>query len=353
MKIELKRTGELTDDHWSLWRAIQEGTPVYESPYFRIEFVRAVAKVRSDVEIAVLIDGESPIGFFPFQRGKFQLGKPIGGKLSDYHGPLVWPGTRVDPLAILEACKLASWDFDHFVSAASGFESFVKLQARSPQLDLTNGFAVYAQQRKEAGSDAIHRQGQKTRKLAREVGPLKIDVDSDDPEAYALLRQWKSAQLNSSGLADVFAFPWVSQLIEELRAGRSDDFSVPVTVLRAGDKIAAVSLSLLSRGVLHGWFVAYNPELSSYSPGMTLFVRLAEEAEQFGIQKIDLGRGEEQYKWRLASGGVELAEGSVSRPSVGTLLRTTWRKTRDWVASSPMASTTRLLRPLREWMAYQ
>jgi CelD/BcsL family acetyltransferase involved in cellulose biosynthesis len=208
-------------------------------------------------------------------------------------------------------------------------------------------------QRKQAGSDTIHRQGQKTRKLAREVGPLKFDVDSDDAEAYSLLRRWKSQQLVSSGLTDVFAFPWVGQLLDELRNSRGDDFFAPLTVLRAGDKVAAVSLSLLSHGLLHGWFTAYNPELTIYSPGMTLFVRLAEEAQQCGIRKIDLGRGEEHYKWRLASGGIEVAEGSVSRPSVGTFLRSTWRKTRDWVGQSPLAPTAGLLKPIREWMAYQ
>ncbi|HEY2415812.1 MAG TPA: GNAT family N-acetyltransferase [Pirellulaceae bacterium] len=353
MNIELKRPSELSDSDWSHWQAIQEGTDVYESPYFRTEFVRAVARVRSDVEVAVLSEGDTTVGFFPFQRGRLNLGKPIGGKLSDYHGPLVRPGTQLDPPAMLEACRLASWDFDHLVCTGNGFESFVKLKAKSPQLDLTEGFTAYAHGRKEAGSDAVHRQSQKTRKLTREVGPLKFDVHVDDAEACGLLCRWKSDQLLQSSLPDVFAFPWVGQLLDELRSHRGADFTAPLTVLRAGEKVAAVCLSLLSRGVLHAWFAAYNPELSTYSPGMTLFIRLAEEAQQAGICKIDLGRGEEHYKWRLASGSVPVAEGSVSRPSVGTLLRTTWRKTRDWVAQSPLAPTTRLLKPIREWMAYQ
>jgi CelD/BcsL family acetyltransferase involved in cellulose biosynthesis len=353
MNIELKRCSDLSDSDWSLWQAIQESTDVYESPYFRPEFTQAVAAVRSDVEIAVLSDGEETIGFFPFQRGKLNLGKPLAGKLSDYHGPLIRPGTQLDPIAILEACRLASWDFDHLVCAGGGLEPFVKLTAKSPQLDLTEGFAAYAQGRKEAGSDALHRQAQKTRKLAREVGPLQFAVHADDDEAFSLLRSWKSKQLLQSGLPDVFAFPWVGQLLDKLRPHGSPDFAAPLTVLRAGDRVAAVCLSLLSRGVLHGWFTAYNPDLSAYSPGITLFVRLAEEAQQFGIRKIDLGRGEEHYKGRLASGSIEVAEGSVSRPSVGTLLRTTWRKTRDWIAQSSLAPTTCLLKPIREWMAYQ
>jgi len=353
MKIQLKRASELTAADWSQWEALQDGTAVYESPYFRPEFVRAVARVRTDVEIAVLNDGETTVGFFPFQRGKLNLGKPLGGKLSDYHGPIVQPGLKLDALEILEACRLASWDFDHLVSAAEGFGPFVKLKAKSAQLDLSNGFAAYAKGRKQAGSDAIQRQGQKMRKLVREVGPLQFDVDADDPEAYSLLRRWKSEQLLNSGLPDVFTFPWVGQLIDELRTHRGAEFSAPLTVLRAGKKIAAVSLSLRSRDVLHGWFTAYNPELSIYSPGILLFVRMAEEAPQLGIRKIDLGRGEEPYKWRLASGSDDVAEGSVSRPSVGTALRSTWRKTRDWVANSRLAPAVRFLKPMREWMAYQ
>jgi len=127
-------------------------------------------------------------------------------------------------------------------------------------------------------------------------------------------------------------------------------------VLRAGSQTVAVCLSLRSRGVLHSWFTAYNPELSQYSPGLTLFLRLAEEAEQLGIRKIDLGRGEERYKWSLASGSVEVAEGAVASRSLATLLRTSWRQTRDWMARSPLAGRVelpaKLLKPLREWLAY-
>jgi len=353
MNFELKRTSELRDADWAAWTSIQESTAVYESPYFRPEFTRCVAAVRSDVEVAILRENGEMIGCFPFQRGKLNLGKPIGGKLSDYHGPLVRPGTQLEALALLEQCRLASWDYDHLVSAGPGFESFTKLTAKSPQLDLTNGFEAYLRGRKEAGSDSVQRQGQKTRKLAREVGPLQFTYDADDEEAFDLLKQWKSQQLVRSNLTDVFQFPWIVQLLTDLRNYQGEDFAAPFTVLRAGDQVAAMCLSLVSRGVLHSWFTSYNPELANYSPGMTLFVRLAEEAQQLGIRKIDLGRGEERYKWSLANGSVELAEGSVSRPSMGTLLRTTWRKTRDWVAKSPLAATTSLLKPMREWMAYQ
>src|SRR5438874_5760410 len=348
----LQRISDLTDADWSLWREIQAASRVYESPYFCPEFTRTVAELRSDVEVVVIAEREQTVGFFPFQRGKLNLGRPIGGKMSDYHGPLVRPDAKLDALDLLAACRLASWDFDHLMTATAAFEPYVTLRDKSPQINLADGFAAYARGRRDAGSDAVHRQGQKTRKLGREVGPLQFVFDADDEQAYSLLLQWKSEQFTRTGLTDVFSFDWTRSLLDKLRAHRGSEFSGPLSVLRAGDKVAAACLSLRSRDVLHSWFTAYNPELASYSPGMSLFVRLAEEAEQLGLRTIDLGRGEERYKWSLANASVEVCEGSVSRRSLGTLLRSSWRQTRDWVNRSPLAGTTKLLRPVREWIAY-
>jgi CelD/BcsL family acetyltransferase involved in cellulose biosynthesis len=348
----LKRISDLTDADRSLWQEIQAASPVYESPYFHPAFTQAVAAVRSDAEVAVITDNGKTTGYFPFQRGKLNLGRPIGGKMSDYHGPIVPAGIKFDAGDLLTACGLASWDFDHLVTATTAFEPHITVRDKSPLMDLSVGFDAFARGRREAGSDAVHRQGQKTRKLGREVGPLQFIFDADDEEAYSLLLRWKSEQFIRTGLTDVFSFGWTRSLLDKLRQHRGREFSAPLSVLRAGDKVAAACLSLRSRDVLHSWFTVYNPELASYSPGMSLFVRLAEEAEQLGLRTIDLGRGEERYKWSLANGSVEVCEGSVSRRSLGTLLRSGWRQTRDWVNRSPLATTTKLLKPVREWIAY-
>jgi len=354
--IQLKRVAEITEADWSVWLDICARTGVYESPYFRPEFTRAVAAVRPDVEIATLVQDGQTVGFFPFQRGKLGLGKPVGGKLSDYHGPIVRHGARLDAHDLLAACKLASWDFDHFVCASPALDASVTIRDKSPQLDLSEGFDAYARRRREAGSDTLHRQGQKTRKMAREVGPLDFVFESDDEEAFRLLQTWKSEQYARTGLADVFAFPWTNELLARLREHRGPEFAAPLSVLRAGNKVAAVCLSLRSGGVLHSWFTAYNPELQTYSPGLSLFMRLAEEAPSLGIRKIDLGRGDERYKWSLASGSVEVGEGSFSSRSLATWLRSGWRQTRDWMANSPVSSRVglpgKLLKPIREWLAY-
>jgi len=356
MDIRVKKTAELTAVDWSDWDEIQRISRVYESPYFRAEFAQTVAAVRGDAEVAVLTEDGRTVGFFPFQRGPLNLGKPIGGKLSDYHGPLLVPGASMDPPALLAACKLASWDFDHFVSTTPAFAPFIRERGKSPQMDLSGGFEAYIRGRREAGSEVIQKQGQKTRKLIREVGPLTFEFDARDDESFDLLRKWKSAQYIATGMSDVFSFAWTLELISKLRHYTGEDFAAPLTVLHAGEKIAALCLCLRSRDVLHGWFTAYNPELHNYSPGISLFIRLAEEAEEVGIRNFDMGRGDEAYKWRLASTSIEVGEGSVTTRSLATLLRAGWRQTRDWAAKSPLKGTaalsSKLLKPIREWVAY-
>ena len=354
--IRLTTPDKLTADEWKLWLDIQQSSPAYESPYFRPEFTQAVAAVRSDVEIAVFEEAGQPLGFLPFQRGKLGMGKPVGGKLSDYHGPLLRQGVQFDPREMVRQCGLATWDFDHLVGPIDAFQPYITLREGSPQIDVSAGYEAYVRARREAGSDSLVRTGQKARKLAREIGPLSFEHDCNAEEAFQTLRQWKSEQYARTGLADVFSFPWTLELITRLREHCGEEFSAPLSVLRSGNKLAAIALSLRSRGLLHVWFNAYNPELANYSPGLVFFVQLAEMAEKLGIKKIDLGRGSERYKTSLASGAVELCEGTVDCPTLTTWLRSGWRQSRDWVNRSPLRGAAKfpgqLLRPIRHWLAY-
>src|ERR1700730_19289886 len=92
------------DDRWREW---QQSNPALMSPYFRPEFTRAVASVRSDVFVAVIEDAE---GFFPFQRDRFGIGRPVGARMSDYHGVITRPGFSYDARQLVDRCGLSAWD---------------------------------------------------------------------------------------------------------------------------------------------------------------------------------------------------------------------------------------------------
>lgn len=355
LTLRCAKVADLGEADWRLWCELQRTEPLLESPYFRPEFVRAVASVRRDVEIAVLERSGAAVGFFPFQRGTLHIGRPIGGKLSDYHGVIARPDPEFDAAWLVRQCGLAAWDFDH-LAAQPAFDRFAALREESPYLDLSAGYEEYCARRRAAGSDVVAKTNQKARKLAREVGPLAFEYDTADAAAFEKLLAWKSAQYLRTGLADVFAFDWTLALLGRLREQSGPLLAAPLSVLGVGGRPAAIGLSLASGGVLHCWFVAYDPELAAYSPGQTFFLRLAEEAAARGIRKLDLGKGDERYKWSLATAGVPVWEGSVGTPSLALWLRGAWRRGRDWVSNSGLRDRAglpaRLIQPVRHWFAY-
>lgn len=346
---------DLREADWRLWCELQRTEPLLESPYFRPEFAQAVASVRTDVEVAVLEQDGATVGFFPFQRGTLNIARPLAGKLSDYHGVIARPDLEFDAGWLVRKCGLAAWDFDHLV-AQPALDRFVTSREESPYLDLSAGYDEYCAKRRAAGSDVVAKTNQKARKLAREVGPLTFEYDSSDETVFQTLLAWKSAQYLRTGLADVFAYDWTLALLRRLREQASPLLAAPLSVLRAGKRTAAIALSLESGGILHCWFVAYDPELAAYSPGQAFFLRFAQEAAARGIRKLDLGKGDERYKWSLATAGVPVWEGSVGTPSLALLLRSAWRRSRDWVSNSALRDRaslpTRLIQPVRHWFAY-
>ena len=93
---------DLTSLELSLWDRLQRGSREFESPYFRAEFTQAVAAVRDDVEVAVIEEDGAAAGFFPFQRRSLNLGKPVAGRLNDFHGVILPRGFRVDARQLIQ-----------------------------------------------------------------------------------------------------------------------------------------------------------------------------------------------------------------------------------------------------------
>jgi CelD/BcsL family acetyltransferase involved in cellulose biosynthesis len=355
LRIELLRPSSLAAIHWERWGDILAAEPAMDSPYFRPEFTQAVASVRRDVEIAVLMEESEAVGFFPFQRGPLNIGKPVGGKLSDYHGVIARGTTQIDAAELLRACRLAGWDFDHLITTQASFEPFVTARGESPYLDLTQGYDAYIAQRRAAGCGEIKEMARKARKCEREQGAMTFEMDCDDEGMLDLLMQWKSAQFRQNGLSDIFAFPWTGALLKSIHRNRSEKFSGLLTVLRLGGRPISILFSLRAESVVHSWIFAYDKELAPYSPGAILLLKMAEAAEEHGIKKIDLGKGTERYKLSMGSAATPLWEGTVGRTSPALWLRSGWRTARDWVSRSPLAKVSqapaKAIQPLRDWLA--
>jgi CelD/BcsL family acetyltransferase involved in cellulose biosynthesis len=288
----------------------------------------------------VIEDAGSPAGFLPFEVGRRRHAWPVGRPFSDYHGVV---GAALDPRALVAACGLASWSFDHVPAELAGFAPYVFGQGRSPCLDLSQGFERYLDARR-ARSD-IRGALRKARKLAREIGELRFIPDSDDPGLLARMVEWKRLQYAGTGVRDVLAATGARELLRQVRAARSEGFAGALSVLYAGDLVAALHLGLRSGRVWHSWFPAYNPDLDRYSPGLVLLLELARAAPALGIAEIDLGKGEARYKQALATRSVALYEGSVSTRPLGTLSARVRTSTLRAVRAAGVHRALRRLRP--------
>lgn len=312
MKVQVVPAAALGPAELDRWSELQRASPLYRSPFFRPEFTVAVARVR-DVRVAVIEDAGSVAGFFPFEPGRRRSGRPVGRPFSDYHGVVLDDAADLDPRALVRASGLAAWSFDHLPAGMTAFAPYVLRRGRSPCLDLSQGFETYLEGRR-ARSD-IRGALRKARKLARDVGPLRLVPHSDAPELLDRTVEWKRRQYAETGVRDVLADAGARDLLRLVHQSRSAGLSGALSVLYAGDVVAGLHLGLRSGTVWHSWFPAYNPELHRYSPGLVLLLELAGAAPSLGIRELDFGKGEARYKLALATGTVPLQEGCVgARP---------------------------------------
>jgi CelD/BcsL family acetyltransferase involved in cellulose biosynthesis len=304
-------------EHWS---SLQCADLSLASPFFRPEFAQAVATVRDDALVAVIEDAGRIAGFFPFHRRPFGIGRPIGGRLSDYQGVIAEPSTHVDPRWLLRQCGLRAMDFRHLVAGQSAFTPFHTGHASSPQLELWSGFDAYRADRARAGSRAIGKIERSATRLAADLHePIRFVAEDPDPAALAVLCRWKSEQHRRRQQADVLSLEWVVDLLRTLQHAQSSHFAGMLSTLYVGDRLIAAHMGMRSRDHWHYWLPAYDPGFGRYSPGLILLVEMAKDAGRLGVGVIDMGRGDEAYKQRLMTAAFPLAEASVvvSRPLMG------------------------------------
>jgi CelD/BcsL family acetyltransferase involved in cellulose biosynthesis len=341
MNVELLPAAALSAQYQERWNEIRRSNPDLASPFFHPEFTLAVARTHEDVEVAVVDEGGQAIGFFPFHRRRFRYAKPVGGHLSDYHGLIVAPGVQVDARELLRACNLAVWPFDHVLASQSMFEEFAEVRTESPIIDLRDGFQAYVDSRKRTGSNRISQMQRKARKIAREVGPVRLEVHVDDPRMLEQIIRWKSEQCCRTGNYDFFSEQAAVRLVRDIATTKVDGFEGLVSVLYAGDSIAAAHMGMRADQVLHWWFPAYERSLGRYSPGGILLIELAREIAELGVTTLDLGKGDDPYKASFMTGSVPLIEGAVDVPSAAALARRTRIRAERWVRCSPVMEPIR------------
>jgi CelD/BcsL family acetyltransferase involved in cellulose biosynthesis len=294
------------------WRRLQETLQIWESPYYCWEFVEAASKSRP-TEAVVMRRAGKVVGIWPFHRISSSLGLPIAGALNDYHGPLLAPNEEFPPRDFLAAAKLERFDFHSHFPIQNSLESFgYHRKLKRSWIDLRSGSAAYlAQLRKR--SYRVSRHPQKTRKIDRELGQIRLDFQSTDPADLEWLLAMKRDKYRRTGCPDYFAPAWSVKLIQEIFQQRTSAFRGVCSILWAGQHRIAGHFGMQANGVLHYWLPVFNFPHARYSPGLELLLRIITENEKQDFHTIDFGYGEEDFKQTLATDWGDVLVGSLDQ----------------------------------------
>jgi CelD/BcsL family acetyltransferase involved in cellulose biosynthesis len=357
MQVEVINARELDAGLEAEWRAIQADNPLLAGPYFSVQYTKLAAEVRHDVFVAVMRDEGEVIGFLPFQRTFGRVGRPVSGPMSDYQAFICRAGVHFRPREIVKKCGLDIYEFDHLIAAQAQVGHYHRVVHPSPIIDLSRGFDAYINDRRDSGSNNAKKIRRMARVLARDVGEVRYEYHATSPEVLQQVVAWKRQQCHMTGTPDLFGHGWAMELLERIHACQDPDFAGVLSALWAGDRLAAGHMGMRSSKVWHYWFPSYNRELHSFSPGLVLLFSMAEDAPSKGIQYIDLGKGESQYKDRLKNGELLVAEGRVALPSVTTFVTEVSERSAHFIRRTPLIVPARVggkyLRMARRWADYR
>lgn len=356
MKIRVLPIRRLAAEHVQAWSEIQLQQSEFESPYFRPEYHQLAGAVGRPVFVGILEQGGEPVGFFPFERGAFGTGHPVGRRLSDFHGAIVATGTPWSGDELLRACGLRRFCFQHLLAQQTPLLNQPTVAQPSPVADLAQGYAAYRAELKLRGQNELERTVKKGQKTQRDIGTVQFTFHDTSAAVWQACLQWKAAQYERTGAFDVFRYSWVSEFLQRIIACESPHFAGCVSALRVNEQIVAVHIGMRSSRVLHHWFPSHDPEhpCAKYSPGLQMLVGMLEGAAAAGLQRLDFGAGDYRYKRDFSTSSKEVVEGECGAGilplAVGRTLQDTRQAIRRAAESGGLDAPVRWYRNMRDWL---
>lgn len=334
------------------------GNPTLASPYFTPDFTQLVAEARGDVYVSV-VEGESGVELvFPHHiRGN--IAEPIGRRLSDFHGFIARSGAQLprecdSAERLLRKWNISRFEFDHLVPGQMCLTKHVHSEGKSYWIDLREGFDSFYRQRAKAQGKKIERLERSKPRILSELGDIEFCFRDKDPSALEALFVWKAAQYATTGKANVFAHRWVRDLLARIHEHETEALRGSLSTLRIGGKLAAVHFGMQSGSILHYWFPAYSAEFARWAPGLLLLLELARHAQAEGVERIDLGMGEEPYKELFGNACDTVFEGVVELRPWRLAFSAAWRHTRDMVREvgrDRLDTPVKWYRKMRDWIS--
>ncbi len=338
--VSIRDIGDRDVAAWNSFAALSA------SPYLSYDFARAVEDVREGVQVLIAEDDTGPRGYMAFERASSVV-RPVGAPMSDHQG-FASPGPLdVDARRMLDALGAGVLAYENW--SGPGAPGGVRERAGSTVLDVSQGGSAWFERARARSKDHFKKAARRLRRAEREFGPARIVFGDPDGARFETLKRWKSAQYRASGKLDLFALTWVDRLTTQLAAARFGRLKGLVASLYFGDELAAVEFGLVSQGVYHSWFPAYDARFAAVSPGLQLLHGVIEASDRLGLQRIDLGKSDGDYKKHYADFEVPLAQGRALAPGVTAAGVAAWESAEALARLLPSGLSAAPVKLRRRW----
>lgn len=316
MRIETIHPKEIGSEETRKWRAHQHA-PALASPYLTPAWAKFVGEARTDARVCVIEDGR---GFLGVQRPSRFAAMGLGAPIADYQGLVGEQGLRVNNADLCTALKVGRIDLACVPQELNAFEGAAGGIEGSWIADLSKGADAYrAHQKKERGK-VMRQTDNRQRKMAETHGVLEFTANGARAHFDTLI-DWKLTQLRQSGQPAIWAAPWVRQVVEATYASNDPSCAGVFATLTAGGRLVAATYALRSETTLHVWLLGHDNAFNEFSPGMILARWLIDWAMEGGLQEVDFGVGDYQFKRHLSNTQRQLEWGVIGRPSLSASVR--------------------------------
>jgi CelD/BcsL family acetyltransferase involved in cellulose biosynthesis len=325
----------LTGEEIDAWHALRAGNPALDSPYFHPGFAAAVHASGRPVSAVVVrgVAGEVT-ALLPGHREGRRL-RPVGWPGADFQGPVLAPGMALCPMDLL-VDGVREFEFDHLLGPGPAFDPWIIASQPSPYLDTSGGLDGYLGRASRTGKDNMGQARRRAVKAERTHGPVRFAADVVDDAVLAQVIELKRAQYAATGSRDYFRQPDRIELMHRLLHTRDPAFAGILSTVHIGDHLVAAHFGIRSDHVLHWWFPVYDPAYAQLSPGWILLRELVAATPGLGVLRIDLGRGDDEYKRRAKTGETLVCQGIVTRSSTRRILRRAGHTTINAAKASPV-----------------
>ena len=300
----------ITESEEALFCAFRDSDPSLSSPYFSIDFLKAIAPHTPGSMLARFHDGDEIVGFFAYQKRGQSL-QPAGAPLSDYHAAVMKAGYAPDWSRLLAAAGAKRLEFNGLIGA-EGLDRAPIVKHRQI-VDLADGFEAWFASQKARSPKYFKNLGRCTRNVAKDLPDLTFEWVEVSPALLDWVLDLKIDQYKRSGMHNVFSCGWTRDLLVALAEQKTGQAALMAGVYRRGEDLVAAEICLLDGQDLHFWFPAYNPAYGRYSPGLLLTFDIIRHAAKLGFKVFDFGSGGEAYKSPMTTDGPLCYEGQVGQ----------------------------------------